>query len=112
SIGELWALPTMLRLVLIENLRRLAERMVWGWEERGRAERWADEVLAHAHPFAHAPERVAPGDAVRPALPSFEGLSDPFVVRLMQLLRDQEGATAAFEHLEAELAARGSDSNE
>ncbi len=41
TIGELWALPTMLRLVLLENLRRLAERMVWGWEERQRAERWA-----------------------------------------------------------------------
>src|SRR4051794_31038095 len=27
TIGELWALPTMLRLVLLENLRRLAERM-------------------------------------------------------------------------------------
>ena len=39
TIGELWALPTMLRLVLLENLRRLAERMVWGWEERRRAER-------------------------------------------------------------------------
>ena len=36
TIGELWALPTMLRLVVLENLRRLAERMIWGWEERQR----------------------------------------------------------------------------
>ena len=48
TIGELWALPTMLRLVLLENLRRLAERMIWGWEERRRAERWAADVLARA----------------------------------------------------------------
>src|SRR4051794_22227125 len=41
TIGELWALPTMLRLVLLENLRRLAEQMLWGWDERRRAERWA-----------------------------------------------------------------------
>jgi cyclic beta-1,2-glucan synthetase len=110
TIGELWALPTMLRLVLLENLRRLAERMVWGWEERRRAERWARDVLvrAHAHAVAHEPDPAAPGQS----LPGFGGLSDPFVVRLMQLLRDQEGAQAAFEHLEAELAAQGSDPNE
>jgi len=29
TIGELWALPTMLRLVLLENLRRLSEQMLW-----------------------------------------------------------------------------------
>ena len=40
-------------------------------------------------------------------------LSDPFVVRLLQLLRDQEpAASEALEHLEAELAERGSDPNE
>jgi cyclic beta-1,2-glucan synthetase len=39
TIGELWALPTMLRLVLLENLRRLSEQMLWGWDERIRAER-------------------------------------------------------------------------
>ena len=37
-IGELWALPTMLRLVLLENLRRLSELMIWRREERRRAE--------------------------------------------------------------------------
>ena len=40
TIGELWALPTMLRLVLIENLRRLAEQMLQVWGERRRAESW------------------------------------------------------------------------
>src|SRR2546423_1447313 len=35
TIGELWAVPTMLRLGLIENLRRLAERMVAAWDQRG-----------------------------------------------------------------------------
>jgi hypothetical protein len=114
TIGELWALPTMLRLVLLENLRRLAERMVWGWEERRRAERWVDEVLARAQTVAHESGVAVSGEGDAPGqtLPGFDGLSDPFVVRLMQLLRDQEGAMAAFEHLEAELAARGSDPNE
>ena len=46
TIGELWALPTMLRLVLLENLRRLAEKMVWEWDEQQRADRWANDAIA------------------------------------------------------------------
>src|SRR5262249_14381014 len=37
AIGELWAVPTMLRLGLLENLRRLAEQMMAAWEEARRA---------------------------------------------------------------------------
>ena len=48
TIGELWALPTMFRLVLLENLRRLAEQMLRGWEERRRAERWFEQAMAVA----------------------------------------------------------------
>jgi cyclic beta-1,2-glucan synthetase len=29
SLGELWALPTTLRVVLLENLRRMADRIAW-----------------------------------------------------------------------------------
>ncbi len=125
TIGELWALPTMLRLVLLENLRRLAERMIWGWEEGRRAERWAAEVLARARARSAAEDEQAISDAagaladqyaLAPApaepLPDLGELSDPFVVRLMQLLRDQEGADEVFEHLEAALAALGTDPNE
>src|SRR5262249_5134653 len=46
TIGELWALPTMFRLVLVENLRRLSEQMLWGWDERSRAEAAATAVSA------------------------------------------------------------------
>ena len=49
TIGELWALPTMLRLVLIENLRRLADQMLWGWDERRRAELWCSQATSPAH---------------------------------------------------------------
>ena len=48
TIGELWALPTMLRLVLLENLSRLAEQMLWSWDERKRAESWAADLLARS----------------------------------------------------------------
>jgi cellobiose phosphorylase len=47
-LGELWAIPIMLRLALIENLRRVAARVAAGREERDRAARWADEMLAVA----------------------------------------------------------------
>ena len=46
TIGELWALPTMFRLVLLENLRRLSEQMLERWEERRRAERWFEQAMS------------------------------------------------------------------
>lgn len=42
SIGELWALPITLRLALVENLRRLAMRIVSSREEREEADVLAD----------------------------------------------------------------------
>ncbi|HEY8271977.1 MAG TPA: glucoamylase family protein [Pseudobdellovibrionaceae bacterium] len=45
TIGELWALPITLRVVLIENLRRLAARIVGSQEARQQADQIADEVL-------------------------------------------------------------------
>ena len=32
SLGELWAVPIMLRLALIENLRRVAARVMASWK--------------------------------------------------------------------------------
>jgi len=46
TLGELWAIPIMLRLALIENLRRVAARVVAGRLDRNRAEGWADEMTA------------------------------------------------------------------
>ena len=37
TIGELWAVPTMLRLGLLENLCRMSEHMLQVWDERRRA---------------------------------------------------------------------------
>ena len=99
-------------------------RVIWGWEERrapsdGRPRSWPARARSlRAAPTSEA--RVAGSDdrpddrapAPARAAPDFGGLSDPFVVRLMQLLRDQEGASDAFDHLEAELAAQGTDPNE
>src|SRR5512144_1918308 len=48
KLGELWAIPIMLRLALIENLRRVGARIAAGTIERNRAGTWADEMLAMA----------------------------------------------------------------
>ena len=42
KLGELWAIPIMLRLALIENLRRVATRLAVRRTDRNSAEHWAD----------------------------------------------------------------------
>jgi cellobiose phosphorylase len=44
KLGELWAVPIMLRLAVIENLRRVAVRIGAGWAERDLAGSWADQM--------------------------------------------------------------------
>jgi cyclic beta-1,2-glucan synthetase len=44
KLGELWAIPIMLRLALIENLRRVAARMAADRLDRNRADYWADQI--------------------------------------------------------------------
>ncbi len=46
QLGELWAIPIMLRLALIENLRRVAARVDASRSERGVAGQWADRMFA------------------------------------------------------------------
>ncbi len=48
QLGELWAIPIMLRLALLENLRRVASRLAAATTERSRAGDWADRMLAMA----------------------------------------------------------------
>jgi cyclic beta-1,2-glucan synthetase len=44
KLGELWAIPIMLRLALIENLRRVGARIAAGMIDRNRADVWADQM--------------------------------------------------------------------
>ena len=83
TIGELWAVPIMLRLVLIENLRRSAELIGHGRAARREADALADRLLGVGDRAAEAPEK---------ALRQFDAtpLPTPFVVRLLQRLRDQD----------------------
>jgi len=45
KLGELWAIPIMLRLALIENLRRVAARVAENRRERDLANSWADQMM-------------------------------------------------------------------
>ena len=72
TIGELWAWPSMLKLALIENLRRLAEEML---EDRA-AVRAADAYVARIDAAGHgkppplpkrAPHRLRPSAPPTPA---------------------------------------------
>ena len=44
-LGELWAIPIMLRLALLENLRRVAERISSDRANRNKANDWADKMI-------------------------------------------------------------------
>ncbi len=44
KLGELWAIPIMLRLALIENLRRVAARVAENRRQRDLANSWADQM--------------------------------------------------------------------
>ena len=48
TLGELWAIPIMLRLALIENLRRVAARMTAARLHRDQANVWADRMIEAA----------------------------------------------------------------
>src|SRR5450756_732150 len=44
KLGELWAIPIMLRLALIENLRRVGTRVAADRTDRNHADFWADQM--------------------------------------------------------------------
>lgn len=48
TLGELWAIPIMLRLALIENLRRVAARLAADRTDRNLADYWADQMTETA----------------------------------------------------------------
>jgi cellobiose phosphorylase len=45
KLGELWAIPIMLRLALLENLRRVAMRVAAGRRDREKATYWVERMM-------------------------------------------------------------------
>ncbi len=106
TIGELWAVAITLRVVLVENLRRLAEGIVRGRSAREAADALADDLLGLS------------GDESRLATRALQRLEEArlgtaFAVQLVQRLRDQDPAvTPALVWLDRRLTAQGTTPDE
>jgi len=84
NIGELWALPIMLRLALIENLRRVAASIAANRLGRNLADTWADQLTETAE---KDPKNliVVIADMARSNPP----MESPFVAELTRRLQGQ-----------------------
>ena len=102
TIGELWAVAITLRIVLVENLRRLAELIMHSSVARQEANALADRLLGVG---GHAAEPASTVLAEREGMV----LPDAFAVQLVHRLRDQDPSiTPALTWLDQHLAAQGS----
>ena len=100
TIGELWAIPIMLRLALVENLAALAVQTLRAREDRDAARKFATELL-------QIPETE------RRLRQLADKASSTFLVEILHNLRDQSVAsTAAWRWLQTRLGARGQSSDE
>ncbi len=103
ALAELAALPVMLRLALIENLRRLAVRQADTRRQRVKANRWADRMTARAE------ER--PGDlilVVADMVRDVQPMSSGFVAELARRLQGRGGPlTQALQWIATRLADEG-----
>jgi len=88
-LGELWAIPIMLRLALIENLRRVAVRISAGRRDRDLAFDWADKLTETAR---QEPKNLilVIADMARSSPP----MTTPFVSELARRLQGQGPALA------------------
>ncbi len=102
TIGELWAVAITLKIVLVENLRRLAERIVHSGTARRQADDLADRLLG-------AGGRAAEPVSVVLAAQGGKIMADAFAVQLVHRLRDQDPRISpALVWLDHHLAAQGS----
>ncbi len=110
SMGELWAVPIMLRVGLVENLGRLAALTLEIRELRREADEWTDRLLAidnqpspvvegdgsvgHVEP----PQRPHPLPILAALAARYPDLPVPFAVQMLHRLRgyrvDEDGASA------------------
>jgi cyclic beta-1,2-glucan synthetase len=85
TIGELWAVAITLRIVLIENLRRLGDQIDEERAARAEAESLAETLLQTGRSKAALDSDIA-AHLSKP-------LSDTFIVHLSKRLRDQDQRT-------------------
>ncbi len=106
TIGELWAVSIALRIVLIENLRRLAVQTLINRDARLQADMIADQLLAGI------------GDVEKVSADAMSRLQDhplppAMVVQLLHRLRDQDPDTIpVLAWLDRRLSSRGTTADE
>ncbi|MEO7743548.1 MAG: glucoamylase family protein [Usitatibacter sp.] len=88
-MGELWAIPIMLRLALIENLRRVGSLIAAASIDRGRADAWAEQMIDVAGRDPQSLILVI-ADMARSQPP----MVSPFVAELARKLQGQGSALA------------------
>ncbi len=106
TIGELWALAITIRVVLVENLRRLADLIVGSQASRDAADALADRLLGAG---SRSPEAAAA------ALQEFSqsSFTRSFAVQLVQRLRDEDPATTpALLWLDKRLSSQGTNADD
>jgi cyclic beta-1,2-glucan synthetase len=95
TVGELWAMPAMLRLGLIESVRRMTLRTLHRLDDIAQATRWTDRIVAASS---------GGGGELRMTLREFvdggQSLTPHFVSWFLQSLRQAEGASAPLAWLE------------
>jgi cyclic beta-1,2-glucan synthetase len=108
QIGELWAVPIMLRLALIENLRRVSARIARDRTNRNLADLWASQMIKAAE---HEPKSLilVIADMARSNPP----LERAFVAELTRQLRGRGPALSqGLTWLEERLGETGQTSSE
>lgn len=85
TIGEVWAIPIMLRIALVENLRRLSHRVVAAHNAGRVADQWADRLLLAAQDEPEALRSLI--DELEAELPDD---LPTFYVRMSQRLAGQD----------------------
>jgi len=103
ELGELWAIPIMLRLALLENLRRLSIQMSIDLSNKALAESWADKFITTAEKDPKNLVLVI-ADMARSKPP----MSSSFVAELTRRLQEKGNALAlAMNWLEQTLSEGG-----
>lgn len=81
TTGELWALPLMIRIAIIQSISKNVERVIYSQEEKKRGENAADKII-------DALEHGNLDEAIK-KLPGTRGnTSSSFMERLLKVLRD------------------------
>jgi cyclic beta-1,2-glucan synthetase len=102
TLGELWAVPAMLRLGLIENVRRMTLRAVQGLDQTEEADRWARRI----HSAAGVGGELL-GAALNDFVASHPPLTAIFVTRFLQQMRLEGGGFTPLTWLQQWLAEDG-----